>query len=89
LRKSIDGLVGVGKRVLAEAPLSGSGVVFCNRRGNYLQLVGWERTDWCLVAKRLEPGRFRLPGEARTPAGSIPVFQLRLDGIALGYRHKQ
>jgi transposase len=89
LRKSIDGLVGLVKSVLAEDPLSGSVFVFFNRRGNYLKLVVWDRTGWCLVAKRLEHGRFRLPGEARTQEVSIQVFQLLLDGIALGYRHKQ
>jgi transposase len=89
LRKSIDGLVGLVKSVLAEDPLSGSVFVFFNRRGNYLKLVVWDRTGWCLVAKRLEHGRFRLPGEARTQEVSVQVFQLLLDGIALGYRHKQ
>jgi transposase len=89
LRKSIDGLVGLVKGVLAEDPLSGSVFVFFNRRGNYLKLVVWDRTGWCLVAKRLEHGRFRLPGEARTQEVSVQVFQLLLDGIALGYRHKQ
>jgi transposase len=89
LRKSIDGLVGLVKSVLAEDPLSGSVFVFFNRRGNYLKLVVWDRTGWCLVAKRLEHGRFRLPGEARTQEVSLQVFQLLLDGIALGYRHKQ
>jgi transposase len=89
LRKSIDGLVGLVKSVLAEDPLSGSVFVFFNRRGNYVKLVVWDRTGWCLVAKRLEHGRFRLPGEARTQEVSIQVFQLLLDGIALGYRHKQ
>ena len=89
LRKSIDGLVGLVKSVLGEDPLSGSVFVFFNRRGNYLKLVVWDRTGWCLVAKRLEHGRFRLPGEARTQEVSVQGFQLLLDGIALGYRHTQ
>jgi transposase len=38
LRKSINGLVGLVKSVLAEDPLSGSLFVFVNRRGNYLKL---------------------------------------------------
>jgi transposase len=89
LRKSIDGLVGLVKSVLAEDPLSGSVFVFFNRRGNYLKLVVWDRTGWCLLAKRLEHGRFRLPGDARTQELSAQVFQLLLDGMVLGYRHKQ
>ena len=76
LRKSIQGLVGVVKHVLGEDPLSGSVFVFLNRRGNYVKLV----------AKRLEHGKFRLPGAALTQELSLQVFQLLLDGIALGPR---
>src|SRR5215471_13094557 len=53
LRKSINGLVGLVKNVLAEDPLSGSLFVFVNRRGNYLKLVAWDRTGWCLFANYL------------------------------------
>ena len=88
LRKSIDGLVGLVKSRLEEDPLSGSLFVFINRRGNYLKLVGWDRTGWCLFAKRLERGRFRLPTTARKQELSAQVFQLLLDGIELGWRHR-
>jgi len=49
-----------------------------------VKLVVWDRTGWCLVAKRLEHGRFRLPGDTPTQELSTQVFQLLLDGIALG-----
>ena len=88
LRKSIDGLVGLVKSRLEEDPLSGSLFVFINRRGNYLKLVGWDRTGWCLFAKRLERGRFRLPTTARKQELSAQVFQLLLDGMELGWRHR-
>lgn len=88
LRQSIDGVVGLVKSVLAEDPLSGSLFVFVNRRGNYLKLVVWDRTGWCLVAKRLEHGRFRLPQEGVKQELSAQVFQLLLDGLALGRRHR-
>jgi transposase len=87
LRKSIDGLVGVVKSLLGEDPLSGSLFVFVNRRGNYLKLVYWDRTGWCLFAKRLEHGRFRFPRAQTKQELSVQVFQLVLDGIALGGRH--
>ena len=86
LRESINGLVGLVKSVLAEDPLSGSLFVFVNRRGNYLKLVVWDRTGFCLFAKRLERGRFRLPGDAPTQELSTQVFQLLLDGIELGWQ---
>ena len=76
LRKSIDGLVGLVKSVLAEDPFSGSLFVFVNRRGNYVKLVSWDRTGWCLFAKRLEHGRFHFPqcrGQTRAEPPSLPA----------------
>ena len=87
LRKSIDGLVGLGKSVLEEDPLSGSLFVFINRRGNYVKLVSGDRTGWCLFAKRLEHGQLHFPSAEAKQELSLPVFHLLLDGIALGGRH--
>jgi transposase len=86
LRKSINGLVGLVKGVFAEDPLSGSLFVFVNRRGNYLKLVMWDRTGWCLFAKRLERGQFHFPTAEAKQELSLQVFRLLLDGIALGGR---
>ena len=86
LRKSIDGLVGLAQTVLQEDVLSGSLLVFFNRRGNYLKLVAWDRTGWVLFAKRLEHGRFSLPGEDEKQELSMRAFELILDGIVLGAR---
>jgi transposase len=86
MRKSFDGLVGLVQNALGEDPLSGSLFVFFNRRGNYLKLVTWERTGYCLFAKRLEQGRFRLPSDERKQELSERAFQLILDGIVLGKR---
>jgi transposase len=49
LRKSFPGLV---KVVLAEDPLSGSVFVFINRRGTLIKMIYWDRTGFCLFAKR-------------------------------------
>ncbi len=84
MRKSFTGLVGLVRHALAEDPLSGSLYVFVNRRGNYLKLVYWDRTGFALFAKRLERGRFVLPGQDRTQKLSAEQFRLILDGIALG-----
>src|SRR5262249_45718069 len=89
LRKSIDGLVGLVKSVLAEDPLSGSVFVFFNRRGNYLKLVVWDRTGWCRVRKGREWGCFRPRGEPRPQEVGAKGSQLLPEGFALGYRHKQ
>jgi len=84
MRKSFDGLVSVVKNTLAEDPLSGSLYVFINRRRSYLKLVYWDRTGFCLFAKRLEHGKFVLPGDAEKSELSEQAFRLILDGIVLG-----
>lgn len=86
LRKSIDGLVGLAQTVLHEDVLSGSLLVYFNRRGNYLKLVAWDRTGFVLFAKRLEHGKFRLPGEEVKQELSERAFELLLDGIMLAPR---
>lgn len=84
MRKSFNGLVGLVQNVLQEDPLSNCLFVFFNRRGNYMKLVTWDRTGYCLFAKRLEQGRFRLPkGDAKQELDER-AFRLILDGIALG-----
>lgn len=86
MRKSLRGLVALVQGVLQEDPLSGCLFVFFNRRGNYLKLVTWDRTGYCLFAKQLEQGRFHLPsGEAKQEI-SEQAFRLILDGIVLGKR---
>jgi transposase len=88
MRKQFDGLVAVVQGVLQEDSLSGDLFVFFNRRGNYMKLVTWDRTGYCLFAKRLERGRFRLPsGEAKQEI-SEQAFRLILDGIMLGKRRR-
>ncbi len=84
MRKSFDGLVSLVRNELSEDPLSGSLYVFINRRGNYVKSVYWDRTGFCLFAKRLERGRFVLPGDAETFELSEKAFRLLLDGIVLG-----
>jgi transposase len=86
MRKSFNGLVALVQNVLQEDPLSGSLFVFFNRRGNYMKLVTWDRTGFCLFAKRLERSRFHLPSEQTKQELSEQAFRLVLDGIVLGKR---
>jgi transposase len=88
LRKSFPGLVGLVKSVLAEDPLSGSVFVFINRRGTLIKTIYWDRTGLCLFAKRLERGKFRLPGDGPRQELDAQRLQLVLDGIELGRRHQ-
>lgn len=86
MRKSFDGLVGLVRGALREDPLSGDLFIFVNRRGNYLKLVYWDRTGFALFAKRLERGRFTIPGQDQTQRLSAEQLRLIFDGISLGHR---
>ena len=58
MRKSFDGLYALTRRQLGADPLSGDLYVFINRRATQMKVLYWDRTGFCLWAKRLEQGRF-------------------------------
>lgn len=86
MRKSFDGLLGLVRGELKEDPLSDSLFVFINSRGNYLKALYWDRTGFCLFAKRLVRGRFRFPLEERVQELNRQIFLLLLDGLVVGRR---
>ena len=61
MRKSIDALSSLVKDVLNKDPFLGHLFVFCNRRGDKIKILYWDRNGFCLWYKRLERGIFRLP----------------------------
>ncbi|MDO8706716.1 MAG: IS66 family insertion sequence element accessory protein TnpB [Sulfuricaulis sp.] len=58
MRKSFDGLYALTCQGLAQDPLSGHLFVFINRRATQMKVLYWDRTGFCVWAKRLEQGRF-------------------------------
>jgi len=58
MRKSYDGLYAVTRQGLGQDPLSGHLFVFINRRATQMKVLYWDRTGFCVWAKRLEAGRF-------------------------------
>jgi len=61
MRKSIDALSEVVQSTLNKDPFSGHLFVFCNKRGDKIKILYWDRNGFCLWYKRLERGVFRLP----------------------------
>jgi transposase len=57
-----------------------------NRRGNYVKILTWDRTGFCLFAKKLERGRFLFPGDDASQEISDQALRFILDGIPLGRR---
>lgn len=82
MRKSFDGLYAITRNELAQDPLSGRLFVFINRRATQIKVLYWDRTGFCLWAKRLEQGRF-LSNWAHTATREMDWtgLKLLLEGI--------
>ena len=61
MRKSFDTLAGLVVNELGMDPLSGQLFAFCNRKRDRVKVLYWDQTGYCLLAKRLERGRFAWP----------------------------
>lgn len=87
MRKSFDTLAALVIEVVDEDPQSGHLFLFVNRRRDRLKVLWWDRSGYCLLAKRLEHGRFRVFDQAVGKAGAFEMqaseLALILDGIDL------
>ena len=86
MRKGFTGLCAVVQNALASNPLCGQVFVFRGRRGDLLKLLWWDGTGLCLMAKRLERGRFIRP---RTQKGTVSLTAAQLTMLLEGidWRH--
>lgn len=58
MRKSYDGLFALTRNSLGQDPLSGDLFVYINRRATQIKVLYFDRSGFCVWAKRLEAGRF-------------------------------
>jgi transposase len=61
MRKSFNGLSSIVRNSFSMQPLSGDLFVFLNSGRSLMKLLWWDTGGFCILAKRLEQGRFRLP----------------------------
>jgi transposase len=82
MRKGMDGLAALVQTTLADNPFSGQLFVFRGRRGDLVKLLWFDGDGMCLLAKRLERGRFVWP-QAQSGSVSLTAAQLSmlLEGI--------
>lgn len=82
MRKSINGLSFIVSDSMASDPLSGELFIFYNRTFDKVKIIYWDGNGFCLLYKRLEKGRFKLP-KKMDEVLSISQQQLRwlLDGL--------
>jgi transposase len=57
MRLSYDGLYALARHGMGQDPLSENLFAFINRRATQIKVLYFDRTGWCIWAKRLEQGR--------------------------------
>jgi transposase len=90
MRKSYDGLYALARQHFDADPLAGHLFVFANRRSTQIKVLYFDRSGWCLWAKRLEAGRFvRNWGNTRSAEIDCTMLKLMLEGIEPGRQFKR
>ena len=81
MRSGFNGLAAKVETTLLEDPFSGHVFVFRGRRGDIIKLLWWTGDGLCLLAKRLERGRFIWP---QASSGTVSVSQAQLSMLLEG-----
>lgn len=90
MRKSYNGLTGIIQNDIGLDPYSRSLFVFCNRKGNLLKAVYWDRNGFCIWQKRLEKHRFPWPRDDKTVIEITPEqLNWLLNGIDFRRAHRE
>lgn len=90
MRKSFDGLQALVRQGLRRDPLDGALYVFINRRATQMRVLYFDRSGFCVWAKRLEAGRFVADWQqVRTREMDWTALKLMLEGIEPGKWRKR
>jgi len=91
MRRSYDGLAAMVRRSMGNNPLSGHGFVFINRRRTQLKCLYFEADGYCIWSKRLERGRFGVPGRGQQPVRALTrtEFEALIEGLELVVRKRR
>ncbi len=81
MRCGFNSLAAKVETALLEDPFSGHVFVFRGRRGDILKILWWTGDGLCLLAKRLERGRFIWP---QATEGSVSLSQAQLSMLLEG-----
>lgn len=85
MRGSFNSLAGHTRR-LGLDPEDGHLYVYVNKRRQLMKVLFFDRSGWCILAKRLERGTFELPKvgpETRQVAIDAATLGLILEGVDL------
>ncbi|MGA3006207.1 MAG: IS66 family insertion sequence element accessory protein TnpB [Acetobacteraceae bacterium] len=78
MRKHFDGLSAIVTHSFGMDVLRGDYFVFLNRSSNRCKILFWDRDGLVVWAKRLERGRFQLPGNRDAASLTIEVDSVTL-----------
>ncbi len=84
MRGTFDALAGAVRRLSLD-PLDGHLYVFLNRRWRLAKVLWFDRSGYCVLAKRLERGTFQLPevpigaSQVQVDAATLASLLARLD----------
>lgn len=81
MRSGFNGLAARVQTALDEDPFSGHVFVFRGRRGDMIKVLWWSGDGLCLLAKRLERGRFVWP---QATNGTVSLSQAQLSMLLEG-----
>jgi len=82
MRKSYNGLSALVKQQLHDDPLNGTLYVFVNRRRTQMKCLYFEGDGYCVWAKRLEQGQFRVRFDGVDKVRvELSTLKLLIDGI--------
>lgn len=89
MRKSIDGLCQIVCQELQKNPGDYRLYVFCNRPRDKVKVLYWDGNGFCLLYKRLEKGRFRLPSFASQASLTVSELRFLLQGFNVALHPKR
>jgi transposase len=88
LRRGFMGLSALVQTALEQNPFGGQVFVFRGRRGDLIKLLWFDGDGLCLLAKRLERGRFVWP-QASSGTVSLTRAQLSMLLEGIDWRHPE
>ena len=81
MRKSFNGLLGIINSELQEDALNGNAYIFISRSKKLSKILWWDRTGWCIMAKKLERGTFEINRAEDSQSITEKELLLLLDGV--------
>lgn len=77
MRKQMDGLAGLVRQSMQRDPQSGDMYVFTNRRHDMLKVLFFDTQGFCLLAKRMDKGTFKLK-----PGSDVSILEINASQLA-------